>query len=149
MVAFIIIILVGALAYKGAALALKTQIPLMVLVGISIIVLALGAIQNIDSVDLTASVPSGEVTFWAAFAAPMPSRALPREDLRYDPNIRNVVLSELVPVVEDLVLVELDLYWVFIVVRVVVCCSDACVPCDHRLVTELLGPWLQFLNDEE
>lgn len=72
--AFFIVIAVSTLALLGAGIALKTQIPVMFFVGLSIAALAVGAITRLSgSADLTGTVPSGEITFWAGFAIFFPA----------------------------------------------------------------------------
>ena len=50
--AFFIVIAVGGLALLGAGVALKTQIPVMVFVGVSLIALAVGANASVAIVFL-------------------------------------------------------------------------------------------------
>ena len=72
--AFFIVIAVGGLALLGAGVALKTQIPVMVFVGISLIALAVGAfIKAQGGGQLLTAPPSGELTFWAGFAIFFPA----------------------------------------------------------------------------
>ncbi len=72
-IAFIIIIAVAALSYKGAAFALKSQIPIIIAVGISIFFLALGAFQSSDLSTLRFSKPTGDLSFFTAFAIFFPA----------------------------------------------------------------------------
>jgi amino acid transporter len=72
--AFFIVLLVGGLALFGADIALKTQIPVMVFVGGSLIALMIGALKRIPEGDLLRNVsPSGELAFWAGFAIFFPA----------------------------------------------------------------------------
>ncbi len=72
--AFVIVIAVGALAVLGAGVALKTQIPVMVFVGVSIIALAVGALSRLPQGELARNVsPSGELPFWVGFAIFFPA----------------------------------------------------------------------------
>jgi len=68
-----IILLVGVLALLGADLALKAQIPLMLLVAVSLVGLAVGAAQRTGVDPLTAIQPSGAVSFWSGFAVFFPA----------------------------------------------------------------------------
>lgn len=72
-VAFMIIIAVAALSFKDAGFALKSQLPIMAAVAISLIFLALGAFLNGDISSVRFSEPSGEVSFFAAFAVFFPA----------------------------------------------------------------------------
>ena len=75
--AFLIVLGVGALAYKGADLALKTQIPLMVFIGVSLVALATGAILSGSPEAAEQTAAAQEVTtesgFWAVFAVFFPA----------------------------------------------------------------------------
>jgi amino acid transporter len=72
-VAFVIIIIVAALSFKGADFALKTQIPIMAAVAISLFFLAVGAFLKTDISSVRMSGPTGEVTFFTAFAIFFPA----------------------------------------------------------------------------
>jgi len=72
-VTFFIVIIVGALTFFGAKLALKTQIPLMVLVGVSLVALIVGAIIKSSGHPFPHTVPSGELNFWVGFAVFFPA----------------------------------------------------------------------------
>jgi solute carrier family 12 (potassium/chloride transporter), member 4/6 len=72
-IAFIIIICVAALSFKGADFALKTQIPVMAAVAISLVFLAVGAFLKTDISSVRFSEPTGEVTFFTAFAIFFPA----------------------------------------------------------------------------
>jgi len=72
--AFVIVIAVGGLAFLGANVALKIQIPVLVFVFVSLIALAVGALSRGTSVDhILNTVPSGEIAFWAGFAIFFPA----------------------------------------------------------------------------
>ena len=65
----------GALAYVGAEQALKAQVPLLALVGFSLIALAVGAARALRwDVAIPLAPPSGEVGFWAGFRGLLPRR---------------------------------------------------------------------------
>lgn len=72
--AFFIVIAVGGLALLGAGVALKTQIPVMVFVGVSLIALVIGAfMKGPGGNQLLTARPSGELSFWAGFAIFFPA----------------------------------------------------------------------------
>ena len=71
--AFIIVGVVGLLAFKGAELALKVQIPIMIMVAVSIVILAIGAFTQGVHESIPLNPPSGEVGFWEAFAVFFPA----------------------------------------------------------------------------
>ncbi|HKL27481.1 MAG TPA: hypothetical protein VJ910_14745 [Desulfuromonadales bacterium] len=73
--AFIIILLVGALSLRGAAFALKAQLPILVLIGASLVMLALGAwFGPGSSAGLEADLPSSvQLGFWPVFAVFFPA----------------------------------------------------------------------------
>ena len=63
----------GALAFRGAGFALKTQIPIMVLIALSILALAGGSLVRGGMESLFSSYPPPEVGFWAVFAIFFPA----------------------------------------------------------------------------
>ncbi|UCF77898.1 MAG: Na-K-Cl cotransporter [Candidatus Eiseniibacteriota bacterium] len=71
--AFVIVILVGFLAFLGAKFALRVQLPLMALVGLSLVAFAIGAFLKFSGGSFRTTVPSGEITFWAGFAVFFPA----------------------------------------------------------------------------
>lgn len=72
-VTFVIVMIVGVLTFFGAKLALKTQIPLMVLVGVSLLALIVGALIRSSGHPFPQTVPSGELNFWVGFAVFFPA----------------------------------------------------------------------------
>jgi solute carrier family 12 (potassium/chloride transporter), member 4/6 len=72
-IAFITIIAVGTLSFKGADFALKSQIPIMFAVALSLIFLVLGAFNSSEIAQIRFSKPSGEISFFAAFAIFFPA----------------------------------------------------------------------------
>lgn len=71
--AFAIILAVGALAFRGAGFALKTQIPIMVLIGLSLLALTGGSLTNGTFHNLFSATPPTEINFWAVFAIFFPA----------------------------------------------------------------------------
>jgi solute carrier family 12 (potassium/chloride transporter), member 4/6 len=70
---FVVIIAVGALSFKGAKIALKSQLPIMVLVGVSIIALTAGALLQPTLVSQDPSPAVGDASFWEVFAVFFPA----------------------------------------------------------------------------
>jgi len=71
--AFFIVAAVGLIAFSSAQLALKIQIPLMVMIFVSLAALAAGAFLKYGGASFTSIVPSGEVGFWTGFAVFFPA----------------------------------------------------------------------------
>lgn len=73
--AFVIIVMVALLAFRGASFALRTQIPIMIFIGVSLLALAAGAFWG-PGVTLPADAlvdqPAG-VGFWVVFAVFFPA----------------------------------------------------------------------------
>lgn len=71
--AFVIVGLVAWLAFRGAALALRTQLPVMGLIGLSMIALVVGALTG-DRVTATEGALTGPApSFWVIFAVFFPA----------------------------------------------------------------------------
>jgi len=68
----VIILLVAALSYRGAEFALRTQVPLLMLVGLSLVALALGMMWHREPAE-AAVVAASDVTFWHGFAVFFPA----------------------------------------------------------------------------
>ena len=72
-IAAVTVLLVALLAARGAGVALRLQLPIMVAIGLSLVVLFIGVARSMpDSVDLAAHVqdPAG---FWVVFAVFFPA----------------------------------------------------------------------------
>lgn len=72
-VALVVIAAVGVLAYVGAELALKAQVPLLILVGLSILALGVGALIRATGGTLVNVPVPGSVGFWPGFAIFFPA----------------------------------------------------------------------------
>jgi amino acid transporter len=70
--AFLIVVAVGALALRGSKMALRAQIPIMVLIGVSLIALAIGAFvgPQVTAVETSTPLAPG---FWVVFAVFFPA----------------------------------------------------------------------------
>ena len=73
--AFVIIALVALLAFRGADFALRTQIPIMALIGVSLLALAAGAFwgEGVTAPAEAAAVLISPVGFWVVFAVFFPA----------------------------------------------------------------------------
>jgi amino acid transporter len=71
--AFLIILAVATLAYRGAGYALRTQIPIMALIGLSVLALGLGALFGGPPPGPRATAPTGQVETWVMFAVIFPA----------------------------------------------------------------------------
>ena len=72
--AFLIVVAVGVLAFRGAAMALRAQVPLMGLIGVSLLALAWGVWRSAAPVPaLEPSAVAVDVGFWAVFAVFFPA----------------------------------------------------------------------------
>ncbi|GAB4259802.1 MAG: Na-K-Cl cotransporter [Deferrisomatales bacterium] len=72
-VAFAIVVAVALLALRGAAAALRAQLPILALIGLSLLALGVGAARAGSLVHVQGTGPSGEVPFWVAFAVFFPA----------------------------------------------------------------------------
>ncbi len=75
LIAIALILIVGVIAYLGADFALKTQLPVMAMVAISIIMLAIGVIfaPQVTAGTSEAATPIKELKFWHAFSIFFPA----------------------------------------------------------------------------
>lgn len=71
--AFVIILAVGALSLRGAGAALKSQLPIMGLIALSLLVLGGGVLYQPDPGATLFAGPAGEVGFWTVFAVFFPA----------------------------------------------------------------------------
>ncbi len=71
--AFVITLAVGALAFRGAGFALKSQLPVMVLIALSLFALAAGSLGGGSWDHLSMELPTAEVGFWQVFAVFFPA----------------------------------------------------------------------------
>jgi amino acid transporter len=71
--AFVIVLLVGGLSMLGPKVALKSQIPVLALIGVSLLALIMGVVIHAWNRSVPIPPPSGEIPFWAAFAIFFPA----------------------------------------------------------------------------
>ncbi len=69
----VVILAVGLLAWFGAEKALKAQLPLLVLVFVSLVALTVGALRGHPTASIPLGGGSGEVGFWRGFAVFFPA----------------------------------------------------------------------------
>lgn len=74
LVAFFIIVCVALISFRGAAFALRSQIPIMALIGLSLVALAIGALTNPLDLPVT-TLPENfkPAGFWVVFAIFFPA----------------------------------------------------------------------------
>jgi len=73
LVSLCIVLAVGALAFRGADTALRSQVPIMGLIALSLVALALGALREARLERLVESVAVPEPGFWDVFAVFFPA----------------------------------------------------------------------------
>jgi amino acid transporter len=71
--AFAIILAVAALSFRGAGLALETQIPLMALIAVSVGMLVAGAVRGPQAVPEQFGPVEAPAPFWVVFAVFFPA----------------------------------------------------------------------------
>ncbi|MEZ4549734.1 MAG: amino acid permease [Desulfobacterales bacterium] len=71
--AFFIVAAVGLISFTSAQLALKIQIPLMVMIFVSLTALAVGTFMKYGGASFTSTIPSGDIGFWVGFAVFFPA----------------------------------------------------------------------------
>ena len=140
--AFIIILLVGALAFRGASVALRLQVPILVLIGLSLLALFAGSLMGGSSERLLASAPSGEFGFWIVFAVFFPAVTGIMAGLSLSGDLADPRRS----IPQGTVLATLSGFAVYLLVPVLLCLgAEATALRSDSLVwtrIALLGPWL-------
>ena len=71
--ALLIIAVVAVLSYLGAAVALRTQVPILILIALSLLMLAVGALARGAVGAFPVWATSGEIDFWQGFAVFFPA----------------------------------------------------------------------------
>ncbi len=140
--AFTIILAVGALAFRGAGFALKTQIPIIVLIGLSLLALTGGSLANGSFHNLLAATPPAEENFWAVFAIFFPAVTGIMAGLSMSGDLENP--RESIP--RGTLLAALTGFAVYLIVPFVLAfASDPISLRQEPLIwtqIALLGPWL-------
>jgi len=140
--AFIIILLVGVLAFRGAQGALRLQVPILGLIVLSLLALAAGSLFHGQTERLLSSTSSGEFGFWAVFAVFFPAVTGIMAGLSLSGDLANPRRS----IPKGTVLATLVGFSVYLLVPVLLCLGGD--PADLRSDSlawtriALLGPWL-------
>lgn len=71
--AFLIVLIVGGISFAGAKLALKIQLPIMFMIGVSLAGLAIGVLTHYSGSEAFSAPASGEVGFWTGFSIFFPA----------------------------------------------------------------------------
>lgn len=140
--AFIIILLVGVLAFRGAGGALRLQVPILLLIAVSMLALAGGSLLHGSSDRLLTSAASGEFSFWTVFAVFFPAVTGIMAGLSLSGDLANSRRS----IPQGTVLATLTGFAVYLIVPVLLClgADPADLRSDSLIWTRiaLLGPWL-------
>jgi len=139
---WVIILAVGLLSVAGAKIALRSQIPLMILVAASLAALAVGVLIRHAPAALPASPPSGGITFWQGFAVFFPAVTGVMAGLGLSGDLRNPARA--IPL--GSILAVLTGFAVYLLVPLVLTAgaSPEALRDDSLIWTRLaiLGPWL-------
>ncbi len=140
--AFVIILLVGALAFRGASVALRLQVPILVLIALSLLALAGGSLFTGSAGRLVTSAPFGEFGFWTVFAVFFPAVTGIMAGLSLSGDLADPRRS----IPQGTVLATLTGFAVYLLVPVLLClgADGADLRGDSLAWTRiaLLGPWL-------
>ncbi len=139
--AFVITLAVGALALRGAGFALKTQLPIMALIGLSLFALGGGAFSGGEVARLWQGSTPG-AGFWAVFAVFFPAVT----GLMAGLSLSGDLAEPRTAIPRGTVLATLAGFAVYLLVPVLLCIGATPVQLrDDPLVwtrIALLGPWL-------
>lgn len=140
--AFIIVLLVGVLAVRGAQGALRLQVPILGLIALSLLALGVGSLFNGQADRLLSSTSSGEFGFWTVFAVFFPAVTGIMAGLSLSGDLDNPRRS----IPQGTVLATLTGLGVYLLVPVFLClgADPADLRSDSLAWTRiaLLGPWL-------
>jgi amino acid transporter len=140
--AFVIILLVGVLAFRGAGGALRLQVPILLLIAVSMLALAAGSLLHGSPDRLLVSAGSGEFSFWTVFAVFFPAVTGIMAGLSLSGDLADSRRS----IPQGTVLATLTGFAVYLVVPVLLClgADPADLRSDSLIWTRiaLLGPWL-------
>ena len=140
--AFVIIALVALLSSRGATFALRTQIPVMVLIGLSLLALAAGTIWGPGVESATAGAVGQKAGFWLVFAVFFPAVTGIMAGLSMSGDLADPRRS----IPHGSVAATLAGLLVYLIVPVLLFCgADAASLTDDPLIWNriaLFGPWL-------
>ncbi len=140
--AFLIVLLVAALAYRGAQGALRLQVPILGLIGLSLLALAAGSLYDGSGERLLRATASGQFGFWTVFAVFFPAVTGIMAGLSLSGDLANPRQS----IPRGTILATLTGFAVYLLVPVLLCLGAD--PTDLRgdsLIwtrLALFGPWL-------
>ncbi|MFH0777522.1 MAG: Na-K-Cl cotransporter [Candidatus Eisenbacteria bacterium] len=140
--ALLIVVIVGFLAFLGANLALRVQVPLMILVAVSLLALTFGVLLKSSGGVSFSGVPSGEITFWAAFAVFFPAVTGVMAGLGLSGDLRDPARA--IPLGAILAVLVGFVIYLVVPVLLTVGASPSELRGDSLIWTRLavLGPWL-------
>lgn len=140
--AFVIILLVGALAFRGAEGALRLQVPILGFIAMSLVALAAGSLLQGQADRILTSTAFGEFGFWSVFAVFFPAVTGIMAGLSLSGDLDNPRRS----IPKGTVLATLTGFAVYLLVPVLLCLGGdpAALRSDSLVWTRiaLLGPWL-------
>jgi len=139
--AFVITLAVAALALRGAGFALKSQLPIMALIGVSLLMLAGGALGSGDPSRLWNSPATG-LGFWTVFAVFFPAVTGIMAGL----SLSGDLAEPRTAIPRGTLLATLTGFGVYLLVPVLLCiAAEPAALRDEPLIwtrVALLGPWL-------
>ncbi|MDY0262572.1 hypothetical protein [Syntrophotalea acetylenica] len=140
--AFLVIVLVGALAFRGAGVALKMQAPILLLIALSLLALAGGVVAGGGAPRALATEASGQYSFWFVFAVFFPAVTGIMAGLSLSGDLANP--RRAIP--RGTVMATLTGFAIYMLVPVLLCLgADSEALRDNSLIwtrIALFGPWL-------
>ncbi|APG24319.1 hypothetical protein A7E75_04185 [Syntrophotalea acetylenica] len=140
--AFLVIVLVGALAFRGAGGALKMQVPILLLIALSLLALAGGVVAGGGAPRALATEASGQYSFWFVFAVFFPAVTGIMAGLSLSGDLANP--RRAIP--RGTVMATLTGFAIYMLVPVLLCLgADSEALRDNSLIwtrIALFGPWL-------
>jgi potassium/chloride transporter 4/5/6 len=139
-----VIVGVSLLTYFGAEKALRTQVPLLALVGVSLVALAIGTFSKLDGGTLPLGEPSGQIGFWVGFAVFFPAVTGVMAGLGLSGDLKDA--SRAIPL--GALLAVITGFFIYLAVPILLAAGASAeqLRSDSLVWTRiaLLGPWLVF-----